>query len=911
MAPVIIIQNILNQIDPGLINKVIITNDNITGGENYDTGLEITNQTFSQIKTFVITNQEFIKLLEYIAKIISKEEIKDVLQGRLGTWYDNQSIYVPQQMMNTINANTFDDEDDGAPGPSRNQGRGKKKKRKPPKTQKQQQQRAVAKRKRKKKRQLKMKLKEEEPELLPFSNIDMNAGKGNCVVRLLKRLHGDNYIKYSDASKKNANQLINYADKNEIRITLWNVMTQMIYCNNLSSNKKLKDINALIHNGHIYQITSGYKPRFNKDYKLPDESDSKYVYVKRNTNQVTSAVVKDKLLDASILSDFKKHCMNQDTYDILTKSCKPLFYSEGLEGSYFTYDIEKAYLNKAMNTYHVRHVNMFSEFIPYKEEYEIFDEGFYIYRPNIDNCERFGIKSNVCTGRELRVLIKLKCVFKIDYVLSGNILDNYPRKKIKELYENNKDFNMINGMCGKTQNYNDIVVHVKDDEEREAILEEEERVYLCNRYVAEEPDKIYEKDDAIHYSNDTSINYNNRLVYYLTICGFTNAQILEEIYKNIDKYGYPIKIHTDSLTYKTEIECPEGWKSEEFKFRGRCVNEMNIVNRDDYRTEYDNVCITGAGGVGKSYHVKKNMKYDYACSFQNDTAYDMGFLGEEELDVKGQTIHKLFNLDRNGNPLGNKCLSFLRDMTIWMDEFAMIPSNLLPICQYVYIKYNTRFIFTGAFNQLSNDNDLKYIPFFGKLDDWDLDPIKHPNMRMSPRLVKLSKRIDNGEKITFPITDKPLPLTNIAATNEKRHEINRKVMELYNLDKDTIGCKFLCKKPILKLNIFKGSILTLKEIKDKEYILTNNKNKEIIIPSKYFKNIGEYQHEITRGKNKGVIEPRQANFDYGFCTTIHSSQGKTIYTDLGIHEQEHVFFKKKMKYVAVTRVRDIPQLLWY
>lgn len=722
------------------------------------------------------------------------------------------------------------------------------------------QRRAAKKKKQKKtekrKRQRKLKIREANPLMIPF-NVELNNGEGNCVDRMFKNLHKSRYK--NDWNGETVDDLIQYCDERKIHITIYNILGKIIYSNNLPRHKRLRNVIALSHNQHLYYNTSkSNKILLNKDVingEMGNEDD--YVYYFNNDNRITDAIYMDKdlKLDELLTENMKgTFCLNVKK---ILQNIRPLSLNK-CEKNAWAIDMNNAYYTTAIN--HVGHIGIptiFDKFEDYNNE-NIKDYNIYIIDEEL---KEYGYNSNVLFGREIRVfrnnginitILKHLNFRKFTRFNSGN--------KIQELYKDDpKAFNHVYGICGMLNKTVSKCVEINDKKELKALDIEEDGEVRGNMF---------------YFDSYKIVKISGYYHFYINIISACKTRVLNQIFSYKKRYGMPVKIKTDSLSYIDYIDIPDGWKREEYKYNN--IKAIKFRMCDDTETVYDNITFLGMPGTGKTTKVETNkkFKYEYACAFTNKKARDIG----------GRTIHKLFNV-YTGKPNYH-----LKDKIIWVDECGMIPDYLWSYFLDAYVNYGTRFIFTGDFKQTKpiEGKPLHKIDFLGKVKELK------KNYRMEPQLLRYTTKIRNGD-IKWTNSTSPFPLFNICYTNKKRHEVNQKVMEYYNIKPYNKGCKYLTRVNSKKYGIVKSEILTLESVNGND---VKFEELDILVDKKFI--------EAVR------TDGEKTNMDYGYCMTIHAITGDTVEGDIGIHEiEKHLHKYPDLLHVATSRSRKFSNLFMY
>ena len=810
---------------------------NITIGVNGSTDIEFGRKTIEfgffskKTKTFTVTQETFDAIKDAYNGKIDSSEAFNIASKEIDEFYlDGIIILSPDQIKST------DTQIKKEPKVTTKK-ETKKESKIPPK----------------KKSIRKLPLKRAVPIKVPFNVNDNEGIEGECVKRIIKPKKNSIYPgSKKEYTGETVDDLIKYCEQTERSLKLYDITGKVFHKSEHPAKKDYPGITALIHDQHIYDCpTKTIKLNNEVSYNKPEDN---YVYYKKGEYIITSGVHKEKKSEVYVETNLPVSSFDPCIAEILKESVIALAYynkDEAATGDNYTIDCNKCYYTTATESNYIERYGIFSifdKFEPFSKQ-DINEYSFYqIHAPE---SYKFGVTTNFVGGRTLKALRNLNIQIRILKVLNPYKVVSWEHNKIKELFDDHKKFNIYNGMCGKVDVFFSTEIEINDPLEREYLLNDHPE-FWNNPF----------KQNVITTVDRFNV-VNGYLHRYLTVVDAANARVLRTL-RNINLPC--IKIKTDSLTFKSNVAPPEGWKCEEYRpslSNTSYVNKLKIHN-----TNYErNVCILGPPGTGKSHLVKNEYRYDYAAAYTNKSA-----LNCSTQEIQGQTLHVLFNL------MSTKSLFHLKDKTVWIDEISMIPRWIWGYIIEAYINFNTSFIFSGDFNQTTpvGENTLCVINFLGKIKKLTKD-YRNDNQVIDMRESILKGDLDHNT-IIYSNKDE-LPLCNIAYTNEKVTEVNNMIVEKYNLIWGAKGTKVIANETVKKLGI----------AKNQSYILTDTfevKN-GVKLPEELFTKL----------------------FKWGYCYTVHKSQGDTIKEDLGIHEFKK--YNKSIQYTAITRVCNYKQLKFF
>ena len=138
-----------------------------------------------------------------------------------------------------------------------------------------------------------------------------------------------------------------------------------------------------------------------------------------------------------------------------------------------------------------------------------------------------------------------------------------------------------------------------------------------------------------------------------------------------------------------------------------------------------------------------------------------------------------------------------------------------------------------------------------------------PNMRLASDEDK-QKRLNEILKHNTPFDEAEVI---IAYTNSTRRFYNKQMCNKLEItDRFQIGTKIICKtNKFRNIKICNNKLFTVKDYNNEEIIITDSNNKEFNIPTKDFN---------KKVWNSQTEDYDYTNFDYAYCRTLHSVQGK-------------------------------------
>lgn len=272
--------------------------------------------------------------------------------------------------------------------------------------------------------------------------------------------------------------------------------------------------------------------------------------------------------------------------------------------------------------------------------------------------------------------------------------------------------------------------------------------------------------------------------------------------------------------------------------------------------------------------------------------------------IEGQTIHKLFNKFSTSKNMMVKSMNSLK--YIFVDEVSMMIEKFYKL--FIMIKLlcpHIRFIISGDYGQLPPVKDKwkngngNYKSSAGLYDLCDGNKLHLTKCRRADeelfnicKTLNVSSIINKKNKATY---------LNIAYRHKTRKMVNEECMNRFIKEKkcDTIiipinplnentqqiklavDMPIVCYKTDKKLDVINSEFYNVKEITEKDIIITNKRGDKNV-PIKFF----------------------NRNFYLGFCITIYASQGETFSEPYTIYDWNFKYMCNKAKYVALSRATN-------
>ena len=518
---------------------------------------------------------------------------------------------------------------------------------------------------------------------------------------------------------------------------------------------------------------------------------------------------------------------------------------------------------------------------------EINDTYLYLVKPEFSSI--LLPDQNLYEGQHLKYCIEKNLKFEILQGVETTKYYNPYKKMILDLYEKLKPEDakqIINIMIGKFEISSQTTTHpvIKN------IVNATEKTTNTGHY------KHFMDDLYFEIENEISINLTNKKPISIQIKDNARRILYEKMEElNLNQEDI-VQIKTDSITFKntntTRKIKPKNigkglndWKYEDYK-PFNCENPFlknNILNFDG--GFYKNTCGLCYAGTGKSYKImneiipviEKQKIKDYIVL---TPSYDC------LIDYRQKKI--------NCNVIQGYHLKNIipKESILIVDEIGMVDYNgynLLVKCALL----GKQIIGYGDLNQLEPvQGDLINSPLFYNYM-WSNTDVLNINRRNNFKISYYDELINTKDKKWLLQQVKKYNNKNwydadliVAYKNETRKHYNDLMRRRLNInDKTDIGAKLIATNNTLrKHNIFNKRVLKVKSKQGKSIILTD-------------------EDENSKLNYELDIDDINGNFDYAYCRTLYSIQGKTINSFYYCMEDAK-FLENKAVYTLISRLRN-------
>lgn len=808
---------------------------------------------------------------------------------------------------------------------------------------------------------------------LPFSNVDSLNVESGCVYKYASEKY-KRFIKnpvmltkFLPTNKSvDFEIIVKFCEHYDIPMLIYNIAGHTIYRadNNKKQNTERKPIfKCVLSNNHIYPITSNHLSP-NLCQNILSEQDqidnadlikNSIIITKNNIQHANSGIISGEY--KSIPIDFDTEYKTNFSYECDVNKILALSANHDIEKSIFEYDLKSAYYNAYKLIDPSDEIPIFScldnwvKFDRYKTT-EFVDQStayYLISEQRAIALRKYGLQDNFLTNHTVKLFMEYgKLQFNdIEYVkIPTNTLKwSTVRRNIDRIESNfnethktkfSQEFSKFSGKFGTSYVKNHIKIEPLPASEGDILSDD-----YTFKQDHDDTNMGFYQFTSNHFMPINSLTIYNRIIEK---CRTMMLENILEIEKNDNIL--PNKIKVDCIAYDREIHIPRYANITKLVLRSPLLPFKNKQNLDikselmcisscatlKYHNGNDliekikiacenfknNVTYTGEGGSGKTYKVKNCHTFDNSATFTNVCARNMS-------DTT-RTLHNLFKLSKTNDDGSKKnkddskkyggsvhdSLRSLKNQTIWIDEFSMIP---IPIWNYIYLasmNYGVKFIFTGDINQLPPLENGK-LPFndmdiFGSIQDLTNDKV---NKRMDEDAVIFSRKILNTRHEELPNlfenikTDDWLDCDRHLAFHRKaRDEINKTILKhrgyIFKKHTDNNG-------KLIKLDISKNVIVRVDMKKKSRKLFKGDLWKFIGMNGGFYvmQNLVNPQKQFIQ---QFIID----DFEFcelGYCVTMCSSQGLTIDENLCIHEIDTCCIKyPEAVYTACTRVRKHSQL---
>lgn len=360
-----------------------------------------------------------------------------------------------------------------------------------------------------------------------------------------------------------------------------------------------------------------------------------------------------------------------------------------------------------------------------------------------------------------------------------------------------------------------------------------------------------------------------------------------------------------NVPYFEEAEIKQDFLDYKWITQGKWKNttnhyfESNVPDNQSY-------CLSGRAGTGKSYILDKLTGAKIAFTNTASNKFE-----------GGRTIHSYLKLSKDDDKIMN---CSYENKIINVDETSMVSPKLW--ANFVKIKLNNpsvQFRCSGDFNQIQfipeyNEVYERQVGDFKRIEDtyffmWLCDFNKHTlhrSYRADKKLDQVLLERKNYKSICGKHTKSDI---NVVMTNKVRRVLN---LECNERNKNDIMCKLDITELIddvkstytleFKKNTpwcSKVNNKKLKLLKNEFYTLNCNDKNEYIMTSGV-DGIEQVGHNVLVFKSPNDIIK---HFELAYAMTIYKLQGATITKPYIIHEWNHFFSDKYIKYTACSRAK--------
>lgn len=779
-------------------------------------------------------------------------------------------------------------------------------------------------------------------------------------------------------------EVIDFTNKYKIKCALLNIASRIIYKNNFDRNKNYPNLNAIITSNHIYPLKRKYNsimPRLDDTINSNQSLNKNHIMIQKN-NKIYSCdgvyrdnILSDQEIDRIMFNGLKASFF----YDNDITTMRSLHYTnKNIDKSKYEYDMNKAFFNIAYkiidpaSKYPV--FTLLDMWKPYKKQH-IDDLSYYVLTKNITKkLKRYGFKNNYTTGFIIKILLDNELISKndIEYykkptyeVPWGDVLKklqkliyNYASKKLnKKLDEINDDiikqcgidseFVLYNGILGKCKQEQYEIIYGLDKEDYELLnYNSKNEIWEMHPYKNE----VYDDNSVIFKKRKTIFKNASNVSIYNHIIQNTNKILLLNILHIKKEFNVlPLKINTDSITYDREINLIDEHikyfklqtieedidnlqnlpvKNKKifkmaFKSLQKYFNVENIIyNITSLQKEKfkDNISFQGHAGTGKTTKIKgclryniPSIHYDISTTVTNVCALNMS----DEYN-KAKTTYSLFGL--YDPDLWFKHVMRLKNRTLWLDEYSMVPKYQFNFIILACIKYNCKLILTGDINQIppvkETQNDISTGSVLNKL--FNKIEVLKKDYRNDKKIIELREYVLNNNN--YKLYDRFRKLNcnedwrkynrHIVVHNTVKNYINTEIVKdrgytfKFNYDMDE---HYKSLNHYKSLDVSNGVYLTCRATNKKEHIYKNDiwivKDRIYNTEDSEGNNRDEYLLYNVRTKTETYFDmDLMFMFNLGYATTVHSAQGLTINEPFCIHEiSSMIRWDKSILYTAITR----------
>ena len=740
-------------------------------------------------------------------------------------------------------------------------------------------------------------------------------------------IHSNLYNESKEEKKIDNDDVIINLSKKENSLS---VMGEM-----MKESKRIPKVS--MYNGKITSIKlNKMKYLFNDN----DENIKKIVlnmgldYTGQSIGELISIIIKDKI---------KYSNPNINVYNQLLQAKKNRIFN-GLikqfneKDNLIAYDINKCYssiLYNPIEEWILLDIN--NEWEDFNGDYDNIKLGLY-YIKTEDNKLFKGnniyssaiIKKAIYEGIDFNIISVLYPDKKENKNLFVNIIDEILKitNNEKELYK--LMINFISGMLGRSKLTNTKGLINKSIEQIFLTLDNYKNV---DNELKPFITKIDNTDYYLYgYNKDVKL-YENNIPMYIQILDQSNIKLYDMIKKT---GGELIGRKTDCAIIRNPInKLITGDKWGDYRLspipkldNNEIINNFNFIYEKDFKEyttikdsdEYErilNICLTfggclmtGDAGTGKSYVIHKITEI-----LGKEKVVKITPTNKSALNIRGQTIHKFLNLDKDGK-IPIKTIQKIKNMNldlIIIDEISMINKELWKILLLLKEETKIKFLLVGDDKQLPpieddgiereyfNSSIVKFLSNYNKIN---LTVKKRYDEKLSKILEDVENinikdfKNKNETKINICYFNKTRKIIN-AYWNNKEKNTNSILIKANENDDKTQDIYLYSGLPLIARQNTKGGD---EMINNEKFILENYDDQFLYLLSERPDENGDiFKHKIDI-----EIKDLQKLFCLNYCSTTHKSQGETISENFTIYDFN--FMSKKCKYTALSRAKRAEQI---
>lgn len=559
---------------------------------------------------------------------------------------------------------------------------------------------------------------------------------------------------------------------------------------------------------------------------------------------------------------------------------------------YITCDKNKAYSNALLNLPFLITVDFKTDKIHLYDNNH-FIESHYLYVVEVDKCNILLPNTNIYSGFHIELCKQKGLIegqdFKIKEYIETKKVDNYLKQMILDIYEKVKDKKIakqiVNVYIGKMERAENVVEYLKPSK----IMGDEEMKTYEGEYTCLET--INNQKYYMGLKTQKFARVCNKKPIAIMIKDYSRFTLFEFMEKNKISNDDVIQVKTDSITFKKTndnykkylSEKLEGWKLEDYKelISAKQYNKEQLtlnfnnegIKKLNNKVPYKNNCmVMGFAGNGKSHFVKTKL---IPKILEDNETYKVLTPSHDSANEYRKDKLQVRVIQ------GYSFMNQIPDQKhIIIDEIGMVSSHdWLVIIKCILLGKHV-YCF-GDFNQLSPVKSSKItMNFIESIFDYSIWFKENFRNNYTRDYYKKLITTCDDEFLCNEVNNKSCEEWSedcllVSYRNSVRHKYNKEICDKlsvpYILKEDKtlvispnvpVGVPIICKSNILSgMYIFNKFTFKIKE--NKSAAVPGGKGNKITISD----GIKEYNMEY---------ETIKRYFDYCYCRTLYSVQGKSI-----------------------------------